>query len=65
MSQDEDVRTLTGKEVCDMLGISRKRLNEWIEDGLPYIVMRSKRVKFLASTVRKFAIEQQQQAERK
>lgn len=65
MNQIEDVRTLTGKEVCDMLGISRKRLSEWVEDGLPYIVMRSKRIKFLASTVRKFAIEQQQRSEHK
>ena len=61
---DDDIRTLTAKQVCDMLQISRARLREWIDDGMPHIVMRSGRVKFLACSVRKFAIEQQQRTER-
>lgn len=62
MNHIDDAKTLNAKEVCDMLGISRKRLKEWVEDGLPYIVMRSGRIKFLAGSVRKFAISQQRQA---
>lgn len=61
---DDDIRTLTAKQVCDMLQISRARLREWIDDGMPHIVMRSGRVKFLACSVRQFAIEQQQRTDR-
>jgi predicted site-specific integrase-resolvase len=61
---DDDFRTLTAKQVCDMLQISRARLREWLDDGMPHIVMKSGRVKFLACSVRQFAKDQETRSER-
>lgn len=53
MTDDED-KTLTAKEVCQIFGLGEKRLGELRKKGLPFISMDSGRRKYLRSDVRDF-----------